>query len=73
MTPDTILHLEKLALAAWPAQETAHVHGWALRAAQGFTKRANSANALAPEGDFAALRAAAEAFYRARGLPPVFR
>lgn len=68
-----ITHLEKLALAAWPAEETVWLGGWAMRATQGFTKRANSANAMVPQGAFVIAREAAEAFYDARGLPTIFR
>jgi ribosomal protein S18 acetylase RimI-like enzyme len=66
--------LEAAAFAAWPAIEEEHVHGWRLRFAQGYTKRANSANATASSE---ALRAVdideIERRYAARGLPPIFR
>ena len=68
-----ITHLEKLALAAWPAEETVWRDGWAMRATHGFTKRANSANAIAPESAFTLTHEAAQAFYSARSLPPIFR
>ncbi len=44
-----------------------------LRFSQGFSKRANSANAVAPVGDFGALIPPIEAAYRRRGLPPLVR
>jgi len=39
--------LEERAFNAWPALQTVLVDGWAFRWANGYTKRANSANALA--------------------------
>jgi ribosomal protein S18 acetylase RimI-like enzyme len=71
---ETIRTLEQRAFAAWPALRTQHHDGWVLRFADGFTKRANSANALdasreAPE----TLVANIEAAYAAQGLPPIFR
>jgi GNAT superfamily N-acetyltransferase len=68
-----ILAIERRALNAWPALENQTVGGWSLRAAGGWTKRANSANALAPSGAFATVKARAETFYADRGLPAIFR
>lgn len=42
--------LEALASRAWPATETAALGGWTLRAAGGFTRRANSALATGDPG-----------------------
>ncbi|MCA3261392.1 MAG: GNAT family N-acetyltransferase [Telmatospirillum sp.] len=71
---ETIRTLELRALAAWPALETFAVDGWALRAANGYTKRANSANAIAPARASVDLQIARiEAHYRARTLPTIFR
>lgn len=60
------LLLEELALAAWPALMTIHHGGYVLRLAEGYTKRANSMNALYPpagesEADLLARVAWAEA------------
>lgn len=65
--------LEERALNAWPARQSVLVGGWQLRISGGFTKRANSANAMAPALAFAAVRQAAEAVYARHDLPPIFR
>ncbi|SDL59307.1 Acetyltransferase (GNAT) family protein [Glycomyces sambucus] len=68
-----IIGLERLLAETWPAVETAALGGWVLRAAGGFTNRANSVLALtAPEGGIDAAVAAVEAWYAARGLPAKF-
>jgi ribosomal protein S18 acetylase RimI-like enzyme len=68
-----IIGLERLLAATWPATETETLGGWLLRAAGGFTSRANSVLALtAPEGGTDAAVAAVEAWYSSRGLPPKF-
>ncbi len=41
-----VRRLEELAFAGWPALETRDVAGWRLRLSGGYTKRANSINAL---------------------------
>jgi len=66
--------LDLLAARAWPAAET-HIHdGWWLRFNDGLHRRVNS---VYPERDGASPLedriAAAEAFYRAHGLPPRFQ
>ena len=70
---ETVRDLEALAFNAWPALESVHAHGWLLRFADGYTKRANSINALAPAVPVAAILALAEPLYAARGLPLVVR
>lgn len=66
-----IIELERLLAATWPAPETAELGGWLLRAAEGFSLRANSVLALtAPPGGTDAAVLAVEAWYRERGLPP---
>lgn len=42
----SVLWLEQRSLNAWPAPQTAVMDSWALRACGGYTKRANSANAM---------------------------
>src|SRR4051812_29747058 len=72
--PDDIRALERRALRAWPALETIEVIGWVQRFSSGYTKRANSINALAPEGGFSpALKDQLEAPYRERDMRPIWR
>lgn len=66
-----ILALERIAAAAWPAPETEQLGEWLLRAAEGWTNRANSALPLGDAGcSLDEAVAACVAFYTARGLPP---
>jgi N-acetylglutamate synthase len=64
---------EERAFNAWPARQTVCFNGWLFRMAGGFTKRANSVNALQPGAAFDGVRVAAEALYAQHGLPAVFR
>jgi GNAT superfamily N-acetyltransferase len=70
----TVRRLEELAFRGWPALETQDRAGWRLRFANGYTKRANSINALGQHAqiDFSALQSL-EAAYRARNQAPVWR
>jgi ribosomal protein S18 acetylase RimI-like enzyme len=64
------VELQRIAARGWPATETAALGEWTLRAAGGFTRRANSVQALGDPG--MPLPAALEAvrdWYAARGLP----
>ena len=66
--------LEEAALSAWPALQQIVYDGWLLRFAGGFTKRANSVNALYPSTlclDHKISRC--EVVYAARDLPIIFR
>jgi GNAT superfamily N-acetyltransferase len=65
--------IEERAFNAWPALQTVFCDGWVFRVSGGYTKRANSANALAPTGAFRVVLRAADAFYGAQGLPTIFR
>lgn len=65
--------LEEAGLNAWPALRSTSCGGWVLRFAEGYTKRANSANALSPEAPFPTILRTAETLYPANGLPVVFR
>lgn len=86
MLPSTILHIETLALHAWPAAEIVDLDGWRLRSTAGVTRRANSVwpnEWRVASGDGAGGRsqtegldgrlAAVEAYYARRGLPAVFQ
>ncbi|HEY6983105.1 GNAT family N-acetyltransferase [Reyranella sp.] len=69
-----IRELESRGFRAWPALRTQMLAGWAQRFADGYTKRANSINALDPDCSFTAdLRDALERPYRERGMPPIWR
>jgi GNAT superfamily N-acetyltransferase len=69
-----IAALEQKLFRAWPALETRTAAGWLQRFAGGYTKRANSINALTPDSEFTSnLKDALEVPYRERGLPPVWR
>jgi ribosomal protein S18 acetylase RimI-like enzyme len=71
---ETIRSLERRALAAWPALQTVVEDGWALRTANGYTKRANSANAIEPARQSLDMQIARiEAHYRACSLPTIVR
>jgi GNAT superfamily N-acetyltransferase len=65
--------LEERGFNAWPALQTVICDGWVLRFAAGYTKRANSVNALAPAASFAPVLRTAEALYERAALPLVFR
>jgi ribosomal protein S18 acetylase RimI-like enzyme len=69
---ETIIELERAAAAHWRGTEEEWLGDWLLRAAEGFTGRANSALPLGDPGlppDEAL--AAVTQWYRARGLPPM--
>ena len=69
-TVDTA-RLERIATAAWPAPDTEPLGQWTLRAAGGWTGRANSAMPIGDPGlPLADAIDAVEAWYRARGLAP---
>lgn len=69
-----IRQLEERAFRAWPALETLDSAGWRLRFSGGYTKRANSINALGEDSEFSEETATAlEAPYRERGLGIVWR
>ncbi len=65
--------LEERAFNAWPAHQTVFHRGWVFRLSGGYTKRANSVNALAPGALFDGVRDAATGLYARHGLPTVFR
>jgi GNAT superfamily N-acetyltransferase len=66
--------IEEAGLNAWPALQQMLYDGWVLRFSKGYTKRANSANALYPSAiDTREKVAFCEAQYRGRELRPIFR
>jgi N-acetylglutamate synthase len=66
--------LEAAVAQGWQALETAQIGGWMLRAAGGFTGRANSCLPLASPGiPLADAVAAVERWYDTRGLVPAFQ
>jgi GNAT superfamily N-acetyltransferase len=66
--------IEEAGLNAWPALQQMLYDGWVLRFSKGYTKRANSANALYPSAiDTQEKVAFCEAQYKARRLTPIFR
>lgn len=68
----SIIELERTAAAHWRGTEEERLGDWLLRAAEGFTGRANSALPLGDPGlPLDEALAAVTAWYRARGLPPM--
>ena len=70
-----VSEIEAAGLRAWPAIDSAADGRWIMRAAGGYTKRANSVQSLDPadDDDVAARLERAVRWYRDRQLPPVFR
>jgi GNAT superfamily N-acetyltransferase len=69
-----VRRLEELAFAGWPALETRDSAGWRLRFAGGYTKRANSINALGQDAEVDGTTLdGLEAAYRERRQRPVWR
>lgn len=66
--------IEEYSLNAWPALQTVLYDGWVLRFANGYTRRANSANPLyASTVDVNEKIGAVEALYASLGLPACFK
>lgn len=66
-----VRELERVAAAGWPAPDTEPLGDWLLRAAEGFSNRANSALAIGDPGlGLPDAIAAVRAWYRSRDLPP---
>lgn len=71
---DDLIKLEQAAFSAWPALESQLLVPWVLRFAEGYTKRANSANAIQVVKQLNDQQLEAiEAFFYARQQPPIFR
>ncbi|PSL01838.1 ribosomal protein S18 acetylase RimI-like enzyme [Haloactinopolyspora alba] len=74
VTRRDVRDLEAAAAAGWQALETEWMGGWLLRAADGFTRRANSCLPLDDPGlPLADAVDAVERWYRRRGLVPAFQ
>ncbi len=71
---DALLGIERAAVKAWPAEETADIDGWVWRYTGGGSLRANSVSALGFAGrDVDAAIAEVEWRYRARRAPVIFQ
>jgi GNAT superfamily N-acetyltransferase len=70
---ETIRKLEQCMLNSWPSTRTVHCDGWVFRQAGRYTKRANSAHAIAPSSDLPSVLNKAQEFYAAHRQPAVFR
>lgn len=70
---DAVLSIEQRGFNAWPARHTVLLDGWLLRAAGGYTKRANSANAMQAGARLGPLLPGIEDFHARLGLPAIFR
>lgn len=69
-----IRRLEEVSLSAWPALQTLYYDGWLLRFADGYTRRANSVNAVYDSTlPLDEKIARCEQLYAARGLPTIFK
>ena len=69
---ETIIELERMAAAHWRGTEEQWLGDWLLRAAEGFTGRANSVLPLGDPGmPLDEALAAVTEWYRDRGLPPM--
>ena len=69
---ETIIELERMAAAHWRGTEEERLGDWLLRAAEGFTGRANSVLPLGDPGmPLDEALAAVTRWYRARGLRPM--
>jgi GNAT superfamily N-acetyltransferase len=69
-----VRRLEELAFAGWPALESRDVAGWRLRLSGGYTKRANSINALGKHAEVnPKIIDGVESTYLERRQPPVWR
>lgn len=70
---DLIGAVEIASCKAWPALSVENYGGWQFRSANGYTKRANSAYAVAPIRPFQQVLAAAERYYGQIGQEVLFR
>jgi len=71
--PHDFTRLERLLLAAWPARESATLHGWTLLTDGGATGRANAVAPLSFDGAIGAAIGDVQKHYQSRGMRPTFR
>ncbi|BFT71600.1 GNAT family N-acetyltransferase [Paenibacillus sp. P36] len=64
--------IDTIASNTWPAEITAYIDNWQLRATQGVTKRANSVLAIGDYPKTANWLPLIEQFYADKGLPAIF-
>ena len=68
------IHLEEVAMNAWPALQTILYDGWIIRFARGYTKRANSVTPLYPSSLFIDEKVEhCEQLFQKQKLRPTFR
>ncbi len=72
-TEKNIIRFEEMALNAWPALKNTYFMGSVLRYSNGYTKRANSVNALYQRRGINKLIAFAEQYYKGLKAPVVFK
>lgn len=65
--------LDRIASNTWPAEISAYIDNWQLRATQGVTKRANSVLAIGEYPRTADWLPLIEQFYSDKGLPAIFQ
>lgn len=67
--------IERAGLKAWPGIDVEWDGSWVRRAANGYTRRANSVQCFDPadDDDVAERIVGARRWFEARGLPPIFR
>jgi ribosomal protein S18 acetylase RimI-like enzyme len=70
---DAVRETEEHLMNAWPSLRTLVCNGWVFRQADGYTKRANSANAMDVRGSFEATLECARKFYASFDCPTIFR
>jgi ribosomal protein S18 acetylase RimI-like enzyme len=70
---DAVRETEEHLMNAWPSLRTLTCNGWVFRLAGGYTKRANSANALDVRGPFEPTLECARKFYESFDCPTIFR
>ncbi|SDN83730.1 hypothetical protein SAMN04487897_10595 [Paenibacillus sp. yr247] len=65
--------IDTVASNTWPAESSAFIDKWLLRASQGITKRANSVLTISEYPNNSNWLAKIEHFYHALGLPAIFQ